>query len=421
MRPILLSFLFLLPLAIAQPILNLQNDTIISGETLIANITLNGSFTKKITQDDITFFESRKKIFVESDLFLFNNTYFIYAYPINKANLTMKITDILYSEKNSNTIKEHSIERNITVLRPTVNFSSLSIKPGLIYSTKNISTLKLSNRGDQDLTIKYSDSTFNLSVGESKELQVNLDEGISKIILESYKTFQVPTIFSQLNPTNGFIKENLDLKYEPFIIELNLTANEEIENIIELFNLGSTNITDIEISSNENLIKKTTLEILEAKSTKNLTLKISTTKTGIIESELNLSYIQDNTKKETNIPIKLFVLPSPINESDFQEIPLTCEELNGKICSSNEVCDGKTGFTKNGYCCFSECKLVEVPASNSSSGWVWGIIIIVVLLGIGYWIYKRSKKISSRKNPEEIIDDSAKSYSKRISGSLERN
>ena len=109
---------------------------------------------------------------------------------------------------------------------------------------------------------------------------------------------------------------------------------------------------------------------------------------------------------------------TPLTPEKPQEVPLenatpqqiqTCEDINGKLCKTDEKCEGQTGFAKAIVCCLGECVLK--PASSSKS-WIGGIIILVLLLAGVYWFYKKSKK--SEKTRKDSIDERTKRYQERM-------
>jgi len=75
----------------------------------------------------------------------------------------------------------------------------------------------------------------------------------------------------------------------------------------------------------------------------------------------------------------------------------TCSELNGLFCESNQVCSTEEVLTLEGlYCCTGECK----AKSSSSKYWII-LVIILVLGGIGGFLYFRNRKSGKKTTLEE--------------------
>jgi hypothetical protein len=71
-------------------------------------------------------------------------------------------------------------------------------------------------------------------------------------------------------------------------------------------------------------------------------------------------------------------------------IPL-CSELNGKICSSGQICgNSKTQTARDGTCCLTSC--VEKEKSYTFRIIGWGIIILILLM-VGWFYFKKYRKI----------------------------
>jgi len=96
-----------------------------------------------------------------------------------------------------------------------------------------------------------------------------------------------------------------------------------------------------------------------------------------------------------------------------------CAFTGGILCAEKEVCDGEPTFASDGYCCIGTCVAFEIK-EETSYGWLWGVVIFLVLGAVGYFAYKKFKKTVPKK-PEEKLQESSKAYQKRISGGIVRS
>ncbi|MDO8516792.1 MAG: hypothetical protein Q7S33_01585 [Nanoarchaeota archaeon] len=134
----------------------------------------------------------------------------------------------------------------------------------------------------------------------------------------------------------------------------------------------------------------------------------------------NSSEIINGSSNSSVNQTKVYVYPKNGTNESIEITKTPCSELNGKICSSNEKCNGELPFTSDGYCCLGTCDLIIIEETSTTSKVIWGILILVFLGVAGFFIYKKVKKTKPA-NPEEVIDKKSKAYEKRISGGLTKN
>lgn len=427
-RGFILFLLVLIPITSAIPTLTLQNNETFSGETLLGVIENTNGFAKEISSDDIEFFEGRKKISIEHDVFFHNGSYYFYAYITRTGNFNLKVSNILYKE--GGILKEHKIDFPFSVTDGSFFSESenktkreiLSIKPGFHFSV-NSPSIKLTNKGDAILNVVFEEEEIILNPSESKDITFTPNKTFSFANFETYKSFSVPIVYLSAEGNNYVAPSDPLLKPSPGIIFANIILGDTNKQVIQLFNLGNENMTDIQISSSLAFVEFDTFQTLNAREIHNLSLEIKPDRDGFIEGELNISYIELNKTSLLRIPINLFVLPEGSSPSDF-ETPAgeTCESVGGQVCP--ESCDGEASFTADGeYCCFGSCVAYEfneeVSSGDSDGGFIWGLIILSVLGGVGYWLYRRNKK-SKLPGANDKIKESVDRYSKRIKGGLER-
>ncbi len=410
----LFSIFYFLSLTTAAPILIFQHNQTQPGETILATITISGTFIKQIEPTDITFFEARKEVFFEHDITFYNNTYYLYIYTTRPGNFTIKIENILFKE--SEKLQSKTIQQDFAIQDSINQTQILSIKPGFIFTTQT-PKIKLTNKGTATLNITYNKTIISIQSLETKEITLSPTEIFSIAEISSYKKFSIPIIYPPVNGTFQ-AKPPLDLKQEPKLLFAELLTKTESQETIQLFNFGNETITNIEISSDHTFIKTEPIENISAKEIYNLTITFSPSTPGHFQGNINITYTQYEKQNTLQIPLSIFILPQGSTQEDFQISEETCEEKQGTPCTIEEVCDGKATFTKNNkYCCIGTCQPIKQDEKKFSYGWLIAIIIFITIAAAGYYFYKKQKKIKPQ-TPEDKIKETSEKYSKRIKGGL---
>jgi len=416
----------LISIASASPTLSFQNEKIQPGETILGIINTSGEFVKEISKEDIKFFKDRKEIFFESNIVFYNRTFYFYAYTLNEGNFSVKISNILYKE--SNELKSQTVEKNFEVkkeeffdeVKNQTVYKIISVKPGFI-STSSINKQKItvSNKEDTAINLTYAKNEITLLPYESKEITLIPLAKFSYLNISTYKEFKIPIIFSSANSSIKF-EEDTSLKASIERLTLNLTVDKKRVEGIYLFNFADEVLTNFSISSNLDLIKASDVKEIPPKGMENLTLTFSPENPGHFEGFLEINYLQGEKNSTLKILLDLFVLPKGSAGEDFKVSSQTCTERNGSVCKVIEKCDREPTFTKGGeYCCLGTC-VEEKIKEKGSYGWLIGSLILLILIGIGYMIYKKSKKTTKIK-PEQRLRETSEKYSKRLKGELSKN
>ncbi len=431
----------------AIPELKVQNEAIQPGETIIGTISLseNEQFVKPISLSDIQFLQGRKQISVESDVTFFNNTYYFYACPNNEGNITLKIENILYKNIITGEIGSATLEKsfeiktvfiivnktqnNITISENKTRI--LSVKPGFATSTKNEIIIK--NVGSIGLNVTIQESSISL-----EQLQIQrfyLKSFISNmsptLIVSSYKDFVIPALFdvSSASQNQTTSPSQLKLKADIEYLHINSLIGESKEEQIELFSFSDQNITDITLSSSSDWIHiensdEITSNPLLPRQSKNLTLSFDTETQGYFAGNITISFIPKETgeKQTLVIPIYAYIFPENTPLENITVSKDSCAQMGGINCNPvTETCSTTEEYASDGFCCTSKCN--PKPAANSTNtsyGWLWGVLIFVILAIAGYFIYKKFKKVRP-KNITEKFTETTNIYQKRVSGSLGRN
>ncbi|MBT7102243.1 hypothetical protein HN935_01905 [archaeon] len=421
---ILFLLIFLMSIATAAPTLTFQHNETQPGETIIATITTAGEFSEQIEPSSISFYEGRRQVSFESDITFYKGTHHIYVYTTREGNFSIQIENILYKEADE--LKEKTIKQNFTIKEKTIineetNETSteiLSIKPGFIFTTQT-PIIKLINKGTTPLNITYNETEFPIESLGTKEITLAPTEVFSTLTISSYKEFSIPIIYPAANSTFVSPSEQIDLRQTPELLLTNIFTNTESQETIELFNFGDKNITDMQVSPDFAFINTEPLENMPARGVQNLTLTFNPENPGHFKGNINITYTQYEKQNTLSVPVSLFVLPEGSEESGFEVSEQTCAEIFGTVCGIKETCNGEFSFTKGGeYCCMAECKEVEEEEAGTSYGWIWAIVIFIVIGAGAYYFYRRQKKIAPNK-PEDQLKETAAKFAKRMEGTKE--
>ena len=426
--------LFLISLATATPLLTFQHEQTQPGETIIATITTTGEFTKQIEQSDITFYEGRKQVPFESDIICYEGTHYLYIYTTRQGNFSVQIADVLYKEtdilKSITITKPFNTTNQIIVDEETNGTSTeiLSIKPGFIFTTE-VPTIKLINKGTITLNLTYGENELSLEPLATQEIILSPTQTFSYLNISSYKEFSIPIIYPTANITFESPLVQPDLRHDPELLLAELFTNNKSKKTIQLFNFGDENITEIQVTLDLSFIEIEQLEDIPPRGIRNLTLILNPKISGHFQGHVNVTYTQNEIQHALSIPLSLFILPKGSAPEYFEILEETCEEKFGTVCQDKETCDGKSIFTKNKeYCCLGNCQLI-VENESKNYNWLIGLIILTILVGGGYYLYKKQKQIIP-KTPEDKLKEVSEKFkkrmtgtpeTKRISGKIERN
>jgi len=422
-KSLIIFLLLLIPIAAAQPDLIFQNQTFQPGETLLGTINAQ-NIIEPITKEKIEFFRGQRAISLEHDLTSYNNTYFLYTILPDTGNITIRIKDILYKAPE---LKSKTIEKQIQIQENFLDENKtqtqiLQVKPGFLF-TSETPELTLSNKGTQELEINYNEETISIPSNDFKKISFIPEKTFSYLTLSTYKEFKIPIIYISLtNQTPQILQTKL--KSNPSSIKLKTTTNNQSHEKIELINFAETNITDISISTTLPIVEFESPQQIPAKEIYPLTISFFSIEQGFFTGELAISFLQteDSTseQKTISIPLEVYVFPENANLSNIQTSE-TCADLFGQVCTEDQICElGDTTFDSNGdYCCIGGiCEDLDSDSKGSST-WLIGIIIIVVVGIISFFIYRKVKK-TKPKQVQEKFQEKSKLYEKRVSGKISK-
>ncbi len=417
---IIILFLISITLATAQPSLELNKQTLQPGETLLGKITTSGEFAEKIIYSQIQFYEGKKQVSFDYDFAFYDNTYFLYAYLTRQGNFTLKIDNIIYRENQE--LKSANLEQAIEIKEQFIDENKtqtqiLLIKPGFIFSSE-IPEINLENKGNTDLEVSYLDQTVTLLPLQTQQISYSPENAFSYLAISSYEEFNIPIIYFPFENPPEQIEQKIEsnLKASPTKLQLKLNAKKQQQETIQLINFGQSNIIDITILSDLEILTIPEITQIPAKSIYNLTLDFYSEQQGVFNSNLTILFSENDSQDSIIIPLEIYAFPEEQDLENIEQQDQTCAELSGKVCNSNEVCSVSLKLTFGGeYCCLGTCEKPE--EEGGSWGWLWGLIIILALGGGGYFIYKKVKKTKPIQ-PGEKLKQTSKLYERRVKGRL---
>ena len=406
----------------AGPVLEFQHEDIQAGETILATITTTGEFSKQITSDNLVFYKGRKETIFENDVIYHDGIHYVFIYANRDGEFELRVENILYKEnetlKSINIIKPFNITTNLEFDEETNETMTkiLSIRPGVVSYPKN-SDIRLFNPGTTVLELSYKKEEMALDPLATISIDLFPEEKLSYFNIKGYKDFSIPIIYSSIEDVFVPIITSSEIKSDPDYLVSELFTNVRETEFIQIYNLELVNITNIEVSTDLEYIKLEGLEDMQAKGIQNLSLKIESEEAGHFSGEIKISYFSNNESGLLKIPVSLYVLEKGTNETDFEVLEDSCDNLNGQVCSKGSLCEegASRRFTSDGkWCCFGECVIKEAKSSEGSDyGWAIALVILAALGGYGYYMYKKQKNVSPKK-PREKIKESVNKYEKRI-------
>ncbi len=408
----LLSIFFLLPLVSAVEIDMKSNLT--QGETLLARVS--GNFFEPIIKEDITFHRDHVRVPMIFSLGKIDNDFYIYAqlYGKQSGNYSMTIENVKYYQVNE--ILEEDLVKSFMI---SENFSDFSITPGFV-STNEDFFIEVQNLRNEEITVSSgfanepeasggffanlfreseidSLSSITLKSGEKKKMNFGIEifsQGLNSLELKTENTFYKIPIF--VSEEKQIVTSDLEFSLDPSNLNISLSPNSNETRIINIFNNGNESITDISLSLSDSLkpyavLLTETIDEID----KNSSEKIEITFTAQDEEELVEGQINvESASLSLDVEVFLSILEDYVPPEEGRVA--LCEELEGNLCSEGQTCKGQLELTSDGNCCIGSC---QDKVSRSSSGIIFGWILIICVLGYGIWFYlKKYKKVESISN-----------------------
>ncbi len=399
----LFIFLLILPFCFASPKLEIFNDNPNYLETIVAEISTDGVFYEDISIDDIKLFDGRREINVESKLYNNNGTYYVYFNFLSAGTYNIVIKELLY--KVGNNILSGNINESITLSNNNDNV--LSINPGIVFS-ENPKTL-LTNNGKNKISVRYDSLSFDLVPGESKYIEFSKNLSFELVQINSYKTFKIPVIYikpiTSTKPSE--VVKSFSVRPQESSITLNSYENENKYATFSFLNFNNNNISKFKISNSLSFVRLEVVgENINPKGNINMSINYGHDTEGMFVDNVSISYYENGIFYNYTIPLYFIVYPSVVSDpstgySFFQS--KTCKELGGELClgtCANGGTSYKTIDEGTTYCCVGGTCVqdIDIGGKNEekSSGWIWGLIILIILGFVGYKIFDKYKKFGKK-------------------------
>jgi hypothetical protein len=408
-------FLFIFVIGLVSAVtVDLKKTSLNPGETLQVEVT--GNFLNTLTKDNFGIYlgDNVHESPIESGLIKSEGKYLFYALvPSVPGKYQLRIEDSSYTENGVQ--KTESIIKNFTIV--ATNSSYVSFTPGYIYATDNISLVIKAYNADQDIAIELPANSYKTTVGVFEDQTTTAIipiTGIQGTVKTNLKvgSYSIPVTIvgnSTQNPpvinSERDLEELLDL--DPHEFQLTLLSGYENSFEFEITNLYNESV-NLVLNVSDKQINLSETELDSFKGSKIIEFTIKATKD--FEGFINISSKNDSLK--IPIVVKITKNQTLVNYSTSPvNVDKTCRSLGGvSKCADNQECDRET-TASDGYCCLSGCK-----NKSSSSSWIWGVVLILIVLVGGWYFYDKYKK--NPKN-DRAMDKRTEMYKKRMSPGVE--
>ncbi len=391
-----------------------MEDNFQQGETAIAKVS--GNFITQITRENVFFYREHVRVPMDWGIAKISDEYYIYAILQGKepGNYSISIQGVKYMEGAQ--IIENNIAKNFTISDSLADFS---LNPGVVVTsgdfyvevqnlknsqiTINVNT-QPSNTSARSIFVSTGSTSASVSVksGEIKRIYFTLGAGNPSLETIELRTSNITYEFPVYITTSSEIQEAV-LRLEPSELILSIPTNLVTKRTVYVYNTGGSEIKNISFSLSESIIlfanlSDSHIEKLDAKS--NYPIELSFSSPGEIEVSGSLKVnINSENILYSKVGLKFLNNYIPANETQTSS-DKTCTELGGRICSSTEACSQQTVYAKDNVCCPGTC---TSTAKKSSVGTIIAIIIFVVIIGVGFWFYK--KKFKKAKKSVDLLKE----------------
>lgn len=338
-------------------------------ETMLVEFT--GKITSTVSQDQVKLKRANVQVPFEFEFLKLGDDYFLWGIaPTNPNNYTLLIEDLDTIENGLPATVDFSQSFTVTNLS-----SPLTIKPAIITTSGLFQLNFISNIDlDQQIQVPLPDRDLVLEPGENiiPFDASTLPSGFNELVIANQ-----PILIYKLGSQEE--KGSIDLS----ITEISAPFTPSFDKQYELVITASRDIK-VKLKSQDDRIKinQVSLDLGEGES-KTILVNVATS------SELSSSIILEYDGQETLIPVRITKNSASITPS---KTGYYCSELEGKQCSSNEVCSAQVIETLDiAKCCPGTCQAQETSKSSSWLGWILGLILILLLGYLGLKYYKAKK------------------------------
>ncbi len=378
---IILGLILLIPLTSA--ITTDLKSEYLPGETIIAKIS--GNILQPINPSDVIFKRKHIAIAVSYDIKRIGQDYYLYAQaPTTNNNYTIFINNI---ETTLNGIQT-TIDFNQS-FKVVGNMTDYSISPGIAIVTGNSLSFIINSNIDQPLTINYNfpqENSITLNPG-SNSLRLQLSSINNGTYFAQIGKYSVP--IQVIRPQ---IIDNTDIKnllVSPQKINRTILEGNNFSFNLTLKNNGTSVLNNIRFNftNQDILFSHEEISLLQSSESSVVTASISRFSGPPIGGDI--IFFDDNGQL-ANASLRISFttnVTETIPSKDELTSQYYCQELQGKFCTSNEICIGEQVQASDGSCCKGQCTIKE----KSSSGWI-GYLIIGVIIIVAVVVFMRYRK-----------------------------
>ncbi len=404
-RNVVLILLLLLIIPVISAIEFDMKEEFSQGETLMA--TVSGNFLLPLQKDNVFFYRDHVRMPIEYGIKKIDDTYYIYALLIGKEprNYSIALENIRYMKGGE--MSEENIIKNFTINNQMADFS---INPGFASETEFSIEVQNLQDGQIIIQVKTKDD-INISEGIDYE-SVTLKSGQKEDIDFTFETQEPIFKIIELSTENlnyeipasipaTEIQEEETFKFEPQTLIFSASTNSETKRTIYLYNVGDEEITDITIFLSDSLksytsISQESIDKLGANS--NVPIELTFLSEEEFELEGHITAKQEAKTIYSQISVKFledYVPPeTPVEEYSTK----TCAEMGYSICGGDEKCSNDNViYAKDNVCCIGTCN----PKETTQLGKIIGIGILISIIVIGIWFYR--KKYKKAKKPVDLL------------------
>jgi len=313
--------------------------------------------------------------------------------PENPNNYTLYIYNITTNVNGF--VKKVDIIRNFSV---SGNLTDYKITPGFISTNENFSVdIFLYEDFDRDINASLIGYTT-LHPGENK-----LDFKIDKFIGENFITISIGKyglpayILGAKNKSSTKGNESSTIEFSPAKIQRIISISSRPVFLIEIANQGNETLNNIKVLYDDKYFSVTPKTINYIRPNKTAIVNVSFVGSGDIADYIYFVGESFNY----SLPITINVSSTQLNLTGnvSSKTGYYCSELDGIVCSADEVCSETTVVSLDGNCCKGICSAIK---SGGGSSWIGYLLGLVVLAGLGYLVYMYKKK-GKKPNMQDIF------------------
>lgn len=373
--------------------LSIEHDEVYSqGETVILKI--EGIILEPISEANFKFMRGHEAVPVANDVIKIGGDYYLwFITPKNVNNYSVTLEGISTTVAGVPDVVDYSF--NITTTEEVVSYN---VKPGVIFSSEDFEVEVFLNE-DLNKDINVDGDIVTLNPGLNTILiSIAKINGTQQTVF-NVGSYKVPAyIIGEVNIESG-------LKFIPDILIDALVVGEGRSYSLELENVGNESVGRVEIQYNNEIFVSdvTVFEDIGPGERGQFDIVLKSGLNESVDSFVRAYYGDESV--EINIKVVFVEDIAEIEEVVERVIEdstkkasedYSCKDKSGKICESDEKCIGTTETALEGKCCIGRCEKKE------ESSTLLGIILVLVVIGIGAFIYWKYKKVK-RKDPLKVM------------------